>query len=483
MKKMISLLLCLVMLFGCCFSALAYDETPVTFSIGKVSGKVGDIVLVDVSILEENTNIENILFRLEYDTKKLEFAPHPQSKEYEPVVSGSPGEMDVLYTEEYLQFYHPEGTQKAGVIFSIAFKLLEDLSEEQALVACDVISILPYNLDETISYVVSYQNRWEGATKINTIPVSFTLSNDGGKYDDTVCLYLNLDKGASGIRELQLQLVYDQTKLELLDIEEVRLEGSGLLMATLEPDLATSTVTLKAEDPDQLHFALPVAKLVFRVIASTPTDVPFEVGAVVTKPPVHRYLADVDFDITVHSGFVTYRYYELLYEKAENGVVITGCHGNDQSIIVIPHMIEGVPVVEIGENAFAEYSDFTKITIPASVTKIAENAFEECDSSLLIRCHEGGAADVLAQKKGLPVSYYVPAETVTGTDVLPLGDLYSDGMIDAKDALRALLIAVQKYYPVTPAELFVGDVNKDEKVNAKDAMEILKKAVKKPACF
>ena len=118
MKKMICVVLSLLIMVTCCCSALAYNETPVTFSIGKVSGKVGDIVLVDVSILEENTNIENILFRLEYDTKKLEFAPHPQSKEYEPVVSGSPGEMDVLYTEEYLQFYHPEGTQKAGVMMN-----------------------------------------------------------------------------------------------------------------------------------------------------------------------------------------------------------------------------------------------------------------------------------------------------------------------------------------------------------------------------
>ncbi len=75
-----------------------------------------------------------------------------------------------------------------------------------------------------------------------------------------------------------------------------------------------------------------------------------------------------------------------------------------------------------------------------------------------------------------------PEPPETNTDVLNLGDINSDEKIDAKDALLALRIAVNKYQ-ATDAELVIADVNKDESVNAKDALEMLKFAVEKPSCI
>ncbi len=65
---------------------------------------------------------------------------------------------------------------------------------------------------------------------------------------------------------------------------------------------------------------------------------------------------------------------------------------------------------------------------------------------------------------------------------IDLGDLNSDEMVNAKDALEVLKAAVGKTQ-LTDAQKSAADVNKDGTINAKDALEILKKSVGKPACF
>ncbi len=66
------------------------------------------------------------------------------------------------------------------------------------------------------------------------------------------------------------------------------------------------------------------------------------------------------------------------------------------------------------------------------------------------------------------VTAAVPAVTV--------GDFNSDGQINAKDALKVLQSAVQKYHP-TDEEFTAGDVDGNQKLNAKDALMILQYAV------
>jgi len=56
------------------------------------------------------------------------------------------------------------------------------------------------------------------------------------------------------------------------------------------------------------------------------------------------------------------------------GVIITGVSGNPREV-KIPSKFEGVPVVEIGDEAFNGRSGITSITIPNSVTKIGDLVF------------------------------------------------------------------------------------------------------------
>jgi hypothetical protein len=56
------------------------------------------------------------------------------------------------------------------------------------------------------------------------------------------------------------------------------------------------------------------------------------------------------------------------------GVIITGLSGNPKTVN-IPSKFEGVPVVEIGYNAFQLRPGLSSITIPNTVTKISSGAF------------------------------------------------------------------------------------------------------------
>jgi len=73
--------------------------------------------------------------------------------------------------------------------------------------------------------------------------------------------------------------------------------------------------------------------------------------------------------------------------EAGDGVVITGYLGRKEKI-TIPVTIQGMPVKEIGEQAFSNYvkyigsehNDLVEIVIPNGVTVIRYGAFSDCAS-------------------------------------------------------------------------------------------------------
>jgi hypothetical protein len=59
------------------------------------------------------------------------------------------------------------------------------------------------------------------------------------------------------------------------------------------------------------------------------------------------------------------------------GVIITRYTGTSARV-VIPATIQGLPVVEIGNNAFRENENITSVVIPEGIVIIRNNAFYEC---------------------------------------------------------------------------------------------------------
>jgi uncharacterized repeat protein (TIGR02543 family) len=64
----------------------------------------------------------------------------------------------------------------------------------------------------------------------------------------------------------------------------------------------------------------------------------------------------------------------LEFEQSLNGYTVAGYHGSSPEVI-IPHTYNGQPVTKIGDSAFYNVWDLTKVVIPDSVTVIGKNAF------------------------------------------------------------------------------------------------------------
>ncbi len=229
----------------------------------------------------------------------------------------------------------------------------------------------------------------------------------------------------------------------------------------------------------------------------------------VTIPKTVTYIGDAAFEecyslteIIVEEGNPNYTSIEgVLFTKDLTKLMQYPCEKKDSyysvpqgveiidesSFVVNPYLQEvELPntVTTVEEFAFYICESLTNITIPGSVTQIDRGAFGwtydwEAEAyvpieNYTIHGYAGTAAEAYSLKY---------AEYGFTFDVLnQKGDNNHDNAVNAKDALIALQLAVNKIES-TPGLVQVTDVNGDTVVNAKDALEILKKAVGKSTCF
>ncbi|MGN0794523.1 MAG: leucine-rich repeat domain-containing protein [Aristaeellaceae bacterium] len=68
----------------------------------------------------------------------------------------------------------------------------------------------------------------------------------------------------------------------------------------------------------------------------------------------------------------------LIYDRDENGDwTVRGVYG-DPTVLTIPTMVSGRPVMSIGSNAFAGRKTLRRVTLPDTVSVIGEDAFAGC---------------------------------------------------------------------------------------------------------
>ena len=89
-------------------------------------------------------------------------------------------------------------------------------------------------------------------------------------------------------------------------------------------------------------------------------------------------------NLCVINGYTASKSTEFEYEIKNDGIRINGYNGEDIDII-IPLMIDGLPVTSINDWAFSYRSDLISIIIPYTVTKIGDSAFYFCEN-LTIYC-------------------------------------------------------------------------------------------------
>ena len=79
----------------------------------------------------------------------------------------------------------------------------------------------------------------------------------------------------------------------------------------------------------------------------------------------------------------------LKWEITKRGARIIGCDEKFEGAMEIPSRLDGVPVVEIGKEAFSKRHSLKSVAIPDSVEVVGAAAFAECDGLEELRLGEG----------------------------------------------------------------------------------------------
>lgn len=106
--------------------------------------------------------------------------------------------------------------------------------------------------------------------------------------------------------------------------------------------------------------------------SSTPIEVALDSRVTVRAIAVKDGLLDSD----VAEGEFTASVYS--FTESGDKITITGYHGSDTDL-TLPSTIIGKDVVAIGDEAFKDNDDLTKVTIPDSVVNVGKRAFYKCN--------------------------------------------------------------------------------------------------------
>ncbi len=79
----------------------------------------------------------------------------------------------------------------------------------------------------------------------------------------------------------------------------------------------------------------------------------------------------------------------LSYTGNGTSITITDCLDNTSGAVVVPSLINGKPVTEIGAGAFQGCTKITSVTLPATVTSLGTYSFFDCTSLASINLPEG----------------------------------------------------------------------------------------------
>lgn len=173
MKKLLCFILIVFVIFSA--SSAVYGETPVLFSVDKVSGGLGEVLSVDIKI-SENSNLTNMLLSLYYDSKYLKF----KEMDVGDIVSRGLYEFnDALKERMKFAFISEDPITKGGTVMTISFEIINSDSENREVP-------LTLQVDELISDSVALEYIVENGSV--TVDVAQTQNrgdvNGDGVFDE-----------------------------------------------------------------------------------------------------------------------------------------------------------------------------------------------------------------------------------------------------------------------------------------------------------
>ena len=159
MKRIICMILAIVLMATTIPFAWAEPaQNTATFTVGQVEGKKGDLVTLDITLGEEQTEIGALTIVMQYDTAKLQLVTHPQSTLDTWMIEG-----EVLTDSSALWFpgddmfaaIAADGFGVSGVVCSVAFKVLSDIPDGEIASVSILVDTIGHCSDRAFTYDVS----------------------------------------------------------------------------------------------------------------------------------------------------------------------------------------------------------------------------------------------------------------------------------------------------------------------------------------
>ena len=79
---------------------------------------------------------------------------------------------------------------------------------------------------------------------------------------------------------------------------------------------------------------------------------------------------------------------DYLYSVLSNGVRLDKYAGDGEGVVIVPEIIEGKPVTEIGEKCFQDCSGITEMVLPGTLTTVGYRAFYGCSNMTVMNIPE-----------------------------------------------------------------------------------------------
>ena len=77
---------------------------------------------------------------------------------------------------------------------------------------------------------------------------------------------------------------------------------------------------------------------------------------------------------------------DLTFSSDGSQITITDCLDTASGDLVVPNLIDGLPVTAVANHAFQSCNQLTSIVLPNTVTSIGSYAFFNCDSMTSFTC-------------------------------------------------------------------------------------------------
>ena len=209
MKRVLSMILCVVMLFGLLAVSASAEAEP-TVRVSSAQAKAGDTVTLDVAV-ENNPGIYALTFSFDYDTTRLEL------KSVTPNKAAFPGNWQT--SKKGATWMSNDGDiAEDATILTMTFEVLADAEAGDAKIEIGLGEILNEDMDDIVfTSVPGTVTVTSGETPQPSGDPTVRVSSAQAKAGDTVTLDVAVENNP-GIYALTFSFDYDTTRLELKSV-------------------------------------------------------------------------------------------------------------------------------------------------------------------------------------------------------------------------------------------------------------------------